>query len=253
MLKAYFDASRTEVQKGVYLIGGYVGTEPFWTEFENEWRERLAYWEISDFHLTECLASPPQGQFRNFDTHRAQLCALNFGKVIQGRKPTPIYSGVVEEDWFDMKATDAFRTRYPSPYQFLFQDVLHSLATWGNRHAPNEMIAPIFDLDADPRSVEAIHKGLKESPLYNRLAASVTWGSRKTYLPIQAADILAGEMQRDWFKFEYGPSGYQGVRNLLHYAAPGMAEGGLWTPETLAKASAAFDRNADPFNWSGAT
>lgn len=250
MLSSYFDASRTQIQSGVYLIGGYVETEPFWTEFEAEWCKLLAYWEISDFHLTECLASPPRGQFRHLDTHKAQLCALSFGQVIRHRKPMPIWSGLVDDDWTALEASATFRERYPSPYQFIFQDVLHNLAEWGRHHAPGEMIAPIFDMDADPRSVQAIYDGLKTSPLYERLAASVTWGSRKQYVPIQAADLLAGEMQRDWFHVEYDPA-YLGVRNLLTYASPKGTKGGLWTPQTLARASAAFDLNGDPFNWTG--
>lgn len=251
MLKAYFDASRTKVQTGVYLIGGYVESEPFWTAFETEWRANLAYWEITDFHLTDCLAQ--RRQFAGLDTHKSQLCALSFGQIIKKADPRVIWSGLVDEEWDELTASAPFRERYGSPYQFLFHDILWQLGAWRFQHARREQVAPIFDADADPRSVQPILDSLKSSPLYEDLAMGVTFGSRRGYVPLQAADIIAGEMQRHWFDREYPADEnlFPGFRNLLLFAVPHGSTGGLWTAATLKKAADAFDRTGDPFNWSG--
>jgi len=250
LLKAYFDASKTQVQAGAYVIGGYVGTEAFWTAFETEWRERLDYWGVSDFHLTECLAQ--RGEFERFDSNKTQLCALNFGYVIRDRKPDALWSGVLDEDWQDLNASEAFRRFYPSPYQYLFHDIIWQLARWARAVVPGEMVAPFFDADADPASVAPIYNGMKSSTFYDNLVGSVTFGSRRKYLPLQAADILAGEMQRHWFDREYPEDPtvkFPAWRNLLIYATPVGNHGGMWTADTLKRAADAFDGTGDPFNW----
>jgi hypothetical protein len=252
MLQAFFDASRTKVQAGAYVIGGYVGPESLWTPFVDEWRANLAYWGVQDFHLTECLAK--RGDFAKLDTHKSELCALSFGQIIHQRRPDAIWSGVLDEEWDELDVSAGFKARYPSPYQFLFHDIIWQLARWGRGFARGESIAPIFDVDADPRSVEPIYAALKTSPGYDNLVASVTFGSRRAFLPLQAADVIAGEMQRHWFDREYpdDPTTIFPVwRNLLVYATPMGNTGGMWGAETLARAAQAFDRTADPFNWEG--
>lgn len=250
MLNAFFDASRTQVQTGAYVLAGYVAPMAFWTVFEAEWISNLQYWDVSDFHLTDCLAK--RREFARLDTHMSQLCALSFGQIIHKHRPDALWSGVIDEDWNNLAASAAFRTRYPSPYQFLFHDVLWQLAPWARVHAPGEMVAPIFDTDAAPQSVTPIYAGLKTSPLYENLVASVTFGSRKTFVPLQTADILAGEMQRHWFEREYPDEPdrlFPAWRNLLIYATPMGNTGGMWGADTLARAADAFDRIGDPFNW----
>ncbi len=251
MLRAYFDASKTEVQSGVYLLGGYVGTEAAWTDFEADWNANLAYWGISDFHLTDCLAHRKLFDPAKFK-HDSQLCALSFSAIIRKAKPEAIWSGVVVEDWAALDASPAFRTRYPSPYQFMFHDVLWQLSRWGMRHAKGEMIAPVFDVDTDPRSVQPICDELRQNRFYENLVVPVTFGSRKSYVPIQAADILAGEAQLHWLDREYpreGSSPFASFRNIFVNALEGPGQGGLWTPDTLKRAVAAFDEAGDPFNW----
>ena len=159
MLKAFFDASRTQVQTGIYLIGGYVAGEALWTDFEAKWSDNLAEWGIPDFHLTECLAR--RGAFNRFDNHRAQLCALNFSTIIKNARPDAVWSGVVDAEWASLDASPGFCARYPTPYQFIFHDVIWQLSRWGRNHARGEMIAPIFDMDADPRTVQPIFDELK--------------------------------------------------------------------------------------------
>ena len=252
LTKGFFDASRTQVQAGAYVIGGYVARESFWTDFETEWSANLDYWQIDNFHLTDCLAGGPGYSRPGFDRHKRQLCALSFGQIINRRKPVAIWAGVLDEEWQEFEASDAFRRRYPTPYQFLFQDIIWRLAKWANYHAPGEMVAPIFDLDADPRSVDPIYAALKTSPAYDNLVPSVTWGSRKKYVPLQAADIIAGEMQLHWFNREYpddpAPK-FPEFRNLLVYATPNGSVGGLWTDSTLKTAAEFFDLHGDPFEW----
>jgi hypothetical protein len=254
MLGAYFDASRTRVQAGAYVIGGYLGSENLWTDLEAEWSANLSYWKVADFHLTDCLAGRGEFERPGFDSHKRQLCALSFGQIIHRARPEAVWSGLLDEDWEALEASPAFRARYPSPYQYLFHDILWQLARVGHGRYAGEMIAPVFDADASPASVEPIYAGLKTSPAYDNLVASVTFGSRRKYMPLQAADILAGEMQHHWFDREY-PSDptikFPFWRNLLVYATPMGNVGGLWLPDTLKRAAAAFDQTGDPFNWEG--
>jgi hypothetical protein len=248
--RAFFDASRTQRQSGAYVIGGYVGTEALWTALEAEWQANLKYWEITDFHLTDCLAK--RGQFSRLDTHKSELCALSFGQILKDANPVVVWSGLLDEEWSALAPSPAFRARYPTPYQFLFHDILWQLGAWRHQHARGEMVAPVFDVDADPRSVRPILDSVRSSPLYEDLVAGVTFGSRRVFVPLQAADIIAGEMQRHWFEREYpaDDDAFPGFRNLLLFAVPRGSVGGLWTPATLQRAMDTFDRIGDPFSWS---
>ena len=247
MLRAYFDKSQTEIQSGVCVVGGYVETEAFWTTFEDAWRDRLDYWEIDDFHLTDLLA----GQTVHGRTKGAE-CALSFANVIREHSPYPIWAGVVNAEWDLLDASAAFRERYPSPYQFLFQDILWQLARWGRIHALGEEIAPIFDMDAAPQSLEPIRAALRSSPHYGNVVNGIAFWNRRRCLPLQAADIVAGEMQRHWFDREYpmpDAPWYPEFRQTLTHATSTGSTGGLWTPITLERAVDALDRTGDPFNW----
>lgn len=253
LLKAFFDASRTQIQTGAYVIGGYLASEPFWTAFEADWQKELDYWQIADFHLTDCLSGHEQFDRPGFDSIKRGDCAKTFAQVIVKHRPDAIWSGVIDEDWAALEASPAFRKRYRSPYQFLFHDILWQLGGWGRNHAHGEMIAPVFDTDAPPATVAEIYAELKRNPFYETLAPSVTFGSRKKFIPLQAADLLAGEMQKHWFEREYPKDPtlkFPVWRELLVYSTPHGNMGGLWTPQTLAWATEGFDRTGDPFNWS---
>jgi hypothetical protein len=252
MLKAFFDLSRTEVQSGVFVIGGYVEREAFWTDFEGRWLANLVDWKIEDFHLTEILAGRSKhGQFLG------EHCAISFGKLIEATKPFGIWSGLIENEWRAMKAGNAFRNRYPSPYQFCFEDIIWQLSRWGQMHVPGEHIAPVFDDDVPSGAVRPLYEGYKNSPLHPNIIGSLTFGSRGLYVPLQAADVFAGETQRHWFDREFPRQAaahpFPEFRNLFMATIPrGTPTGGLWTPLTLARAVDAFDRTGDPFNWAAA-
>lgn len=253
MLKAYFDASATQVQAGIYLIGGYVADEANWTVFEGEWQRNLDDWEIADFHLTDCMAGRAVNKRtgQQLGREKGELCARSFGRLIESAGLSSTSSGLAEDDWQALPASGAFRNRYPQPYQFLFHHIVRQLAEWGHRRAPGELIAPVFDIDTGWDKAGPIYDEIKRSPFFENLLPSVTFGSRRIYLPIQAADFLAGEGQRNWFDKEYPVEHIPLPRQNYGIVTPNHNpyDHVLWTTDPLERAAESFDRTGDPFSW----
>src|ERR1700686_2511966 len=79
LLKAYFDASFTDVDKPTRItaIGGYIGPESASEYVEQPWLANREMWGLSEFSLAKILAG--RTAVKQTD---ARLCVESFSKII---------------------------------------------------------------------------------------------------------------------------------------------------------------------------
>ncbi|WP_332768554.1 hypothetical protein [Phenylobacterium sp.] len=190
MLRAYFDASMTK-PSGVTAIAGYVASADQWLEVEKKWTAALAYWELDDFHL--CELPHVMGHTK------ADLCALNFARIVVDAKLTGVSAGIEDAFWASRPLyAEAYGTPYHSCAHMLF-DTLSQEVSLSVVHPPGP-VAVVMDDDVPTHDfVQALFDRFKED---GKLVA-LTFSNRRATRLLQVADLAAGVMRRDWFENDF--------------------------------------------------
>lgn len=188
---------------GVTAIAGYVGTDAQWMEAETRWDQALAYWELDDFHL--CDLPGIMGHTK------AGLCALNFARIVVDTKLTGVSAGL-EDAYWDSKPfySEDYGSRYHTCAHMLFNtlndEVRLSVAL------PREPVAVVMDDDVQPHTaVEALFDRYKSAGNL----AELNFSNRRRTKRLQAADLAAGTLRKDWFENDYfrmSPANYTKLR-----------------------------------------
>lgn len=223
MLRAYFDASKTQVQVGITAIAGYVAPKEAWERLEPLWMKDVAQWNIPRFHRSEV--------HHRLGRERGDLCIKAFAKLIEPILHDAVWSAVVDEDWNNLKKPPGFSARFPTSLHFAFEHVVYQLCEWGKLKAEGETIAPVFDDDMSPAAANAIYEEYKTSEHHPGVMSSMTWASAGQHRMIETADLAASEMQRFWFDREYPGEGRQiDIAPQMRTAMSGKAfsDSGLW-------------------------
>jgi hypothetical protein len=194
VLRVYFDTSKTD-PVGITSVAGHIGDEAAWAAFEPEWQKALDYWELDRFHLAD-LADI-------MGHERATLCVRNFARVIGASQLRGLCAGIRDVDWDAMVAsagdeTEAYRQRFPTRYHACLDMVLGRLSMELGLNLPDEDTLVILDMDHVPvDAAKAIYdQWAEKNPRFTGLAIVHAPRSK----PLQAADLFAGVIRREWAK-----------------------------------------------------
>lgn len=183
LLRAYFDASNGG---GIYAVGGFVGAEDAWADLEPKWKGGLATFGLAEFHLADVI--------RDMGNEKGSLCILHFSKIMGRSGLHGIGASCNIEYW---KSHD---TGYSNPYHFCFSMALNVLRDEIDLELGGNPVALIVDDDVKPRDVTegvfAAYQGDRSGEIFK----SLTFGNRRTFLPIQCADLAVGAMRKEWIE-----------------------------------------------------
>lgn len=183
MLRAYFDASATQGDNGIYAVGGFVGHEEDWSELEAKWREGLRTFELTEFHLADII--PTLGQ------HMGELCIMHFSRIVGKSNVEGIGASCDKAYW------RSAGTGYQNPYHFCFSLALHVLNEHVSLEFPETSVEVVIDDDINPPTLaEDIFAAYARENA--RQFASLTVGNRRKFVPIQCADLAAGALRKEW-------------------------------------------------------
>jgi Protein of unknown function (DUF3800) len=188
VLKAYFDDSYDGKNERVFSVGGYVATEKDWGIFADEWGKRSGG---AVFHMADLLCKGGGGDFRGwpeqkrFDLIKAMIETLNSVEVLGFHCPILLQEF---RQVFPHEESDA-------PYFMCFQQCFNQAAVWAGGLQDN--VACFFDLqnDSEYRAIRMFKHVQKLADLPGwgvmQWLASITYGSKRQYTPLQAADLIA--------------------------------------------------------------
>ena len=198
MIRAYFDDSGSEsLPSSTHVcLAGYLADDHYWITFNRLWRHQLARHGISCIHMKDLI--PLQGEYRTlgWDTAKRDQVIRDFVGVI--RYSELIGFGVA----VDAVAWREARKRSPKSFNaqmFCFARLFRLVVERMKKSAPREWLNVHFD--SNPEFGAQRLKLFDEIRRTDRDAAwllsSITFADMKTYLPLQAADMLAWESRKE--------------------------------------------------------
>lgn len=172
-------------RKGVFAVGGYVGSEQAWTAVEAEWKEGLKTFELSEFHLADIA--------QNLGHEMGGLCIMHFSRIIGRSSLRSVGASCDVGHW---RARD---TGYDNPYHFCFSMALHVLREDIRLQFGGEPVALVVDDDVQPHDVtEAVFAAYQNES--RDTFASLAFGNRRRFLPLQCADLAIGALRKEWLE-----------------------------------------------------
>ena len=232
VLQAYFDESGTSGTDPLTVISGFIATDTTWLDFDVSWCSALKHdlkdLELAWFHMVECENGNKQFAPWASKPELRRFAAKTMADVIVKSGLTGFWSSVDFQDWRDA-TPDAFKTRYPKPYYFGFEDCLQQVAVWVSEFAPGESVQLIFAeqdeyQDRAATIYDAYMKGRPLAPLQ-----SLRFARMQTCTPLQAADMAVyctnKQMVADLIRKETKERIYRSAHDVLYWSAGSFTGG----------------------------
>jgi hypothetical protein len=204
VFSAFFDETGTAPDADLLWIAGYIAEEKTWFEFSRQWRAVLTEHGVSALHMRQSTAS--RGEFLGWDESRRKPFMEDLISVVNSSDLWGVAVGV------DKAALDALThaadgsilltlagEKARDPYLWAFHDAVIETANQVD-HIPEETVAFVFDRQERLQSASGrIFEGLRAQESWPRRSrlGSLTFDESRSRPPLQAADLLAYEIQKE--------------------------------------------------------
>lgn len=193
MLTAYLDDSGHKDDKStpIFSVGGVVASIAAWRKFETEWGEVLRAFHVSQSHMKDFAHR--QGEFKGWleETRR------NFLSQLMGIMDSHVkfYVGAVLPIENFNNLSKQQREDLVDPYYACFQVCVHGIALYAEKHFPGEKVDIVFDRRTKSKGLggELFDHCIEKLEMGNQLG-TLDFGSTLDYVPLQAADLVAYEL-----------------------------------------------------------
>jgi len=197
ILQAYVDDSGSDTHSRIYALGGLVAPFKQWEKFPDKWTDarrskppkRIGYFKTSE-------AASFTGEFANFTKEQRDARVVKLAKVIPDHASYQFGISLKRSDYDEMIVGDVL-PEYKDPYFLLALGIVAS----GSRILLDlfpraKQIDFYFDRQG---KVGLAFKGLFDAVLTQQLPhlGECMYVSSKTFLPLQAADMIASRTRTD--------------------------------------------------------
>lgn len=200
MLTAYLDESSDD---RVYTVAGFMTTAESWKPFSADWEATLKTDpKISHFKMHGVLTSKTNRVFKNYskqqriDKTESLISVLNTHLSAK----TDLAGSVV----MDVKAykeilEPILSPKLRNPYLWCFQGILVGYSSWIREILPGQKTDFVFDDNKKEfRDALKLYKRVADLPPFvesKPYVGTIEPGDDKTVMPLQAADMLAGQVR----------------------------------------------------------
>jgi hypothetical protein len=201
MYATYLDDSGTSAQSEIAIAACYVSTESGWRQFVREWN--VVGWEegFETFHMAEFVAPNDQGHkpWCEWDNIKKDRVFQRLVKVINDNKrmgvgvalPKAIYDTVPQ------RIRDHYGNEH---YTFAVRMCMMQIHLWRKQSLISHPMQYIFDWEKPgtrkhteiSELMTNVHEKLK--PMFGLDTGGFSFQHRQAFKPLQAADILAWQM-----------------------------------------------------------
>lgn len=208
VLQVYIDDSQKVLGRKRLFMAGYINSIPAWDEFTYDWEACLAAKRrIEYFKSTE--ANGMRGQFKGWGKLDRDIKVQRLASVISRSNPWSFHVSI------DLKSfKEAFHKKgvpwgFRQPYWLAFEAAIGKVPEIANYLDVDGPVDFIFDSQNQiHRSASALWECVKESQpddVKSRLGEMPIFRDDKDVLPLQAADMLAWHVQREFRFGELNP------------------------------------------------
>lgn len=203
MLTAYLDEtgrSRDDVQKFVGMAG-FVAPALNWEFFEPAWRAALKSFDIDHFHMREFAHS--KGTFKGWEEKQRQDLFGKLLRVINESGAMPVGS-ILRLDEF-RNLLKASREHLPDPYYICMVNCIGIISAVV-AHTGADKPALVFSEQAEFKSnALRLFDQVMRNFQFARRVLPPAFSDMREVVPLQAADIVAYEMQKEYERLLYRP------------------------------------------------
>jgi hypothetical protein len=200
--EVYFDDSGTDGNSPVAVAACYVASKDQWEQFARNWDDVCHTEGFDHFHMSHFVAKPEAGHkpFCEWDKTKKVRVYRRLANIINTRVRKP-FAIAVPKIAFDPYVFPEFREHYAADhYTWAVKATLGLLENWRFEHKITGPMRYIFDrgsLGEDQiKKVwddSALHEGAERR--YGIVPTGVMFQDKTVFKPLQAADILAWQMQ----------------------------------------------------------
>ncbi len=210
MLQACVDDSGRG-QDPVFILAGYVGRDRNWIELDRKWRDLLRKHRLKYLKGTE--AGNLAGQFNRWTAEKRDDLVLQFVRLIKQYALIGVRVVIPHQDFRRSLRFDAMVRRgrwyFKQPYFVAFDCVFGAVLSYARKRSQFEKVDFIFDNGlVDRRNLsfayDPLLKSLGSDVLL--LAGAPIFRDDKDFAPLQAADLLAWHIRRDFYERSNGRS-----------------------------------------------
>ena len=198
MLTAYLDESSDD---RAYVVARFVARDELWTNFSTDWRTDLAAPpKISHFKMHDVFTTKTNGVFRNHPLQERIAKTESLISIINTHLPCRddlAVNVVMDVRAYKSILEPALPRTYQNPYLWCFQGILVSCSSWIKATAAGETINFTFDDNKKEfRDALRLYQRVANLPGFvevKKVVGTIRPGDDKAVMPLQAADLLAGQ------------------------------------------------------------
>ena len=200
---AYLDESGIHDSSPITAVGGFVGHAETWVSFESDWREALGDVGITAFHAVDCEQG--NGEFMKLPLELRYALANRLARIIAKADLLGVWRTVINDDWHATNFDDEFKQAHPKPFYLCFSGVAQKLVDWAARRADGSRLSLVYSEQQEfQEHIQEIWKAYNDGNRRGKFS-SFEMASYHDCVPLQAADLIAYEMNRDWQTRVYRP------------------------------------------------
>ncbi len=193
MLQVWIDDSGRG-QEPVFVLAGYIGRVRNWIDFAHEWSELLRK------HRLTCFKGSMSGSL-------SDKTVLEFVALIRRYALSGVRVVIPHRDFQNSLKNDRIaensRWYFKQPYYLAFDCVFGGVLSYVRKRPSFEKVEFIFDYDVvDRRSLKLAYPQLLKSlgKDASLVEGEPTFRDDKRFTPLQAADLLAWHVRRDYYE-----------------------------------------------------
>jgi hypothetical protein len=215
MLCAFFDDSGTHGTSKVVVVGGVMGTESEVLSLDGMWREHLNHPlcglrpPIREFHAAECFDS--RGEFAGWKRTETDYFRHQLREVIIKSHISAYGFACIRQEWDDEIHGDLRNLLGDSEGYAIVSCFVRSIRWAGAVTFDPEISYTFDDRPETRRRVDAVFDAFQKETIHPRII-TLEYSNSQKVIPLQAADLIAWELNRNGHK---------------------IMEEGLYTPTTL--------------------
>jgi hypothetical protein len=202
-LEVYFDDSGTDDGTPVAVAACYVAQKTQWDEFVRNWDCVMADEGFDMFHMAEFVAKPDMGHkpFCDWGTGKKDRVYKKLASIINTRVRKG-FAVAVPKQPFDDYVFDEFKLYAQNHYVFAAKSVMGFIDNWRQQLSLTIPMQYVFENGtAGQDQIEDVWKEClvrkSSERRFGMVPNGVMFKDKRFFKPLQAADILAWQMQNN--------------------------------------------------------